>query len=561
MTTANPGEKKPDPTALREAVVRRLLALEAKDELPHWKMRAVAEAHDVHWRTVRRWMDNARAHHGTYTPAGRPRFTLTPRMHEVLAMWCGNATAAYRDLQAHPHPDDPPLPSLATFQRAVAREISPGKRAGLRGGEKARRRFDIHGQRPRGHRNKAWETDHVEASVWVNVEGTARKPWITWFIDCAHNTICGLAITPHTPSRQAILTAMRDALLRGGEHSPFGGTPERVRVDRGKDFLSTVVDKAFSAIGTTVHALPARHPEWKGSIEALNGAVKKMLFTGMPGYSEEPIPKGGKPPTDIGDLLHFHAFVAALLDWVTWWNTEHTIRDLGNRTPAQSWQNDLTPIEDINPKALHSYTLERHGTPLTINAQGVRWKKGWYIADWMHGHVGKKVELRYMPHHYRTVELYDPATGHHRGQALLSNEATRQQKRALKRAWHREAEDLTTLLKKANRRRIDRYAATSRPADPEPSDTLTSQEADQQLRELTARQEDREPYDDTPPLLPLPDPTPSWDTLTPSPPQPAHDLGLDDPESPPEGFSLPAPTSSWDTTPPPPESTDEEQQP
>ncbi|UJW28878.1 hypothetical protein L3Q67_26950 [Saccharothrix sp. AJ9571] len=52
------------------------------------------------------------------------------------------------------------------------------------------------GKQPPSFRNAAWEADHVEAPVEVDVDGRLVKPWITWFVDAAHNAICGTAVTP-----------------------------------------------------------------------------------------------------------------------------------------------------------------------------------------------------------------------------------------------------------------------------------------------------------------------------------------------------------------------------
>lgn len=57
-----------DTTSLRAAAVRRLLRLRNAERLTHYDVRTVAAAFTVHWRTVRRWMDNATTHNGTYTP-------------------------------------------------------------------------------------------------------------------------------------------------------------------------------------------------------------------------------------------------------------------------------------------------------------------------------------------------------------------------------------------------------------------------------------------------------------------------------------------------------------
>ncbi|MFJ5900880.1 hypothetical protein ACIQFZ_36970 [Streptomyces sp. NPDC093064] len=105
-----------------------------------------------------------------------------------------------------------------------------------------------------------WETDHVQAPVLVDVDGTARRAWITWFTDCATNAVTGVAITPGDPSRESVLAALRSAVLRADPYGPLGGLPEKVRVDRGKDFLSRTVTVAFDLLDVTVEDLPAYTP-------------------------------------------------------------------------------------------------------------------------------------------------------------------------------------------------------------------------------------------------------------------------------------------------------------
>lgn len=109
-----------------------------------------------------------------------------------------------------------------------------------------------------------WETDHMQAPVLIDVDGTARRPWITWFTDCATNAITGLAVTPGHPSRESVLAALRSAVGREDPFGPFGGLPEKVRVDRGKDFLSRTVTAAFTVLDVTTEDLPACTPHLNG---------------------------------------------------------------------------------------------------------------------------------------------------------------------------------------------------------------------------------------------------------------------------------------------------------
>ncbi|MEV6198220.1 Mu transposase C-terminal domain-containing protein [Streptomyces sp. NPDC051920] len=542
-------EQSPRDTSVRRAAVGRLMFLVQQNSLTTDHIKTVAEAFGVHPRSVRRWMDNAAQHNDRYTPGRRTSFTLTQEMRDAVALFCGNIAAAYRDLRKRGSLGDDPI-CYATFHRAVTTAYTPGFLAGLRGGERERRKFDVHFTRGVGHRNQAWEGDHVEASVWVNINGHRRKPWITWFIDCASDAVCGLSVSAQTPSRENILLAVRSAVLRGGNHGPFGGSPGLVRIDRGKDFLSDTVEAAFGVLGVRVVDLPPRHPELKGTVEALNNAVKTMYFPGLPGYVHAPRTSRRTKPDPDERLLTYEAFIRHLLAWVHEWNHEHRIRTRDNRTPHELWHNDLTPIYDPDPADLH-FTLETHPTPLTINSDGVHWgKKRRYLAPYMQGLGGTKVVLRYMPRQERTVELYDAKDGTYLGPAVLQNEATPQERREVRRAADREAGRLRTALDKANRQREERFEADTVPTTPRPVSDITQEQA---ADILNGHRQDAHAGETRPDLIPLPDPTATWNnTAHPAESRPGSTAPLLPP--------LPDPTDSWHPTPlpsPPEEPTDE----
>ncbi|MET7988724.1 Mu transposase C-terminal domain-containing protein [Streptomyces sp. NPDC005281] len=535
-------------TRLRRAATSRLMYLAQQNSLTTDHIKTVAETFGVHPRSVRRWMDNAAQHNDRYTPQRPASFTLTQVMRDAVALFCGNIAAAYRDLCKRGHLGDDPV-SYATFHRAVTTAYTPGFLAGLRGGEKERRKFDVHFTRDIGHRNQAWEADHVEASVWVNVNGHRRKPWITWFIDCASDAICGLSISAQTPSRENILLAIRAAVLRGGDHGPFGGSPGLVRVDRGKDFLSDTVETAFGILGVRVVDLPPRHPELKGTVEALNRAVKKMHFPGLPGFVHAPR-TSRRTKKDLDEsLLTYEAFIRSLLEWVHEWNHEHRIRTRDNRTPYELWHDDLTPIYDPDPEDL-LFTLEVHPTHLTINSDGVHWGKRLYLAPYMQGRGGDKVVLRYMPRQERTVELFDAKDGTYLGPAVLQNAANPQERSAVRNAADREAGRLRTALDKAKRQREERFEGDTVPITPRPVSDMTQEQA---AAILDGHRQDEHASEARPDLIPLPDPTNTWNnTQSPAESRP----GSTDPLLPP----LPDPTASWNPAPlptPPEEPTDE----
>ncbi|WP_347599654.1 Mu transposase C-terminal domain-containing protein [Streptomyces sp. B6B3] len=411
--------------SLRGPAVRRLLALRERGPLSTGQVRLVAECLAVSERTVWRWLAAAEKNPtAAVEPGSRTRntsrFTVTPEVRQLLALWGGNVTAVHRELTARArsdregthapendardgHTESPSrpaaggsvsgVPSLTTLRRAIRRDLTAGERAA--------RKKDVFLARPARWRNACWEGDHVRAPVLVDVDGTACRPWITWFIDCATRAVMGVAVTPHTPSRDAVLAALRAAVLREDPYGPFGGLPEQVPIDRGKDFLAKTVTAALGALKATQDDLPAYTPHLKGTVESLNRSVERMHLVALPGYVRAPAP-GKRPRKNPGRarLMDFATFTADLLGWVEWWNTEHRPVPLGGRTPLEAWQADPTPLDD-----LWALTLEDDGRVRKLTTRGIRWRGRDYAAAWMTGQAGRKIRVRWMPHHDHAIEV------------------------------------------------------------------------------------------------------------------------------------------------------------
>ncbi|MFI8871577.1 Mu transposase C-terminal domain-containing protein [Streptomyces sp. NPDC053707] len=467
--------------------MRRLLALRQEGKLTTGHVRSVADALGVRERAVWRWLAAAEKDETAAAAPGERaryygRFTVTEEVRALLGLWRGNVAAVHRELTARAvrGEGDPP-PSVPTLHRAIRRDLTPGERAGLAGGERAARKHDVFLARPRSWRNRVWETDHMQAPVLVDVDGTARRPWITWFTDCATNAITGVAVTPVHPSRESVLAALRSAVLREGPYGPFGGLPEKVRVDRGKDFLSRAVSAAFDVLDVGVEDLPAYTPHLKGTVEGLNRAVESMFLAALPGYARQPRPgrRLSRPKGEV--LLGFEDFTARLLDWTRWWNTEHRPAPLRGRTPLEAWREDPTPLRDVPAADLWTFTLEDAGTR-RLTTRGVRFRRRDYVGAWMTGQAGIQVRVRFMPHHDHRIEVYHAATGRYLGPADLADQATEEQISAVRRARAARARRLKKDLAASQR---ERYAAVTQAGAPQRLGALTTVQAGAELARAT----------------------------------------------------------------------------
>ncbi|MFJ3913821.1 Mu transposase C-terminal domain-containing protein [Streptomyces vinaceus] len=170
-------------------------------------------------------------------------------------------------------------------------------------------------------------------------------------------------------------------------------------------------------------------------MEALNGAVEEMLLVPLPGYTRRARPAQAYRPDLVEDLLPYRDLVKVLLDGVAWWNTEHRPSGLtGGRTPAQAWEAAPTPVEDVPEERLAFFALEDGGRIRKITTNEVAWRRRAYTADWIAGHVGTKVRLRYLPHFDGRIEVFSTeGWGRHLGSAYLAEAATPAQRQALSR--------------------------------------------------------------------------------------------------------------------------------
>ena len=490
----------------REAAVRRLLALDAEGRLTTEHVVLAAEGLNVSQRTMWRWVETARVS-GEAGQRPRAHFVVTDQLRERLAFWRGNVAAVHRELVEAAGSGGPPAPSRQTLQRAVERDVLRGDRAGLRRGERARRAYDVFLQRPRGHRNEMWEDDHVQAPVEVDVVGRLVKPWVTWFIDVATDTVCGTAITPGPASRESILAALRAAITLEPPYGPPGGLPGQIRIDQGKDFLSQTVGSVMAGFAVTVGPLPPYTPHLKGTVETVNGAAGQMFFAGLPRYTGAQTLTNGRPADPDAPALTFEAFAAELLGWVRWWNTEHPMPVLDGRTPLQAWLDDPTPLSPVPAGDLRLLMLEDDGRVRKITTKGLSWQGRSYVGAWMTGQVGRSVRLRWTPHHEHEVEVFDARTQQHLGAATLADQATPEQIAELLRAREQRRKQLAADLRAGEKSRRIRYAATTTAAPPQRVTAVTAAQAAAELGDADDRQMQAEAR---PLLMPLRPPAPGW---------------------------------------------------
>ena len=428
----------------RAAAVERLLALRAAGSLTSGHVRLAAEGLGVDERTVRRWI-----HPATGTPGpgrrGVPGYVLSSADREAFAYFRGSVAAVHRaraavvagaaaaagvavpDFMVTGWAGAPPV-SVSTLERAFTAQLTPAERAMWREGENARRAADVYLRRPRTARNQVWELDHKQLPVLVlPPRGPAVCPWLTTVIDDSTRVVAGWAImlTPHAGT---VLTALRMALTHDETRGPFGAVPAMVRIDRGLDFAAEAVRDALSALCVDPHRLPGYTPHRKGKVERIHRTIEQTLLCGLPGYTKGPRDAAGRlhgPLSDaVGDRvaageddvrqataggvgvgpMRIELFAQRFAAWVGWYNSERPHDGLDGVTPLQAWQADPTALERIGADRLRHLLMA--GVERTIGKDGVRFNGLAYVAPALQGRGGQSVQVRYMPHDDRSIEVY-----------------------------------------------------------------------------------------------------------------------------------------------------------
>jgi putative transposase len=212
-------------------------------------------------RSVWRWLAA-----GEYGPGKRSGWRMTPEAVEAFYRCGGRPTAAWRLLQD----EGAEVPSRTVFCDALKRDVSPAERAYARHGEDGRRRYSVYRRWEPQARNEVWEADHDKLEISaLPLRGTRLvRPWLTVIEDGFSRLVMGWALSLY-PMTAEVLVAIREAIVIDEERGPWGGLPELIRFDSGREFLATVVKRAAGELGCA--ALPAApySPHQKGKVERL----------------------------------------------------------------------------------------------------------------------------------------------------------------------------------------------------------------------------------------------------------------------------------------------------
>jgi len=379
----------------KQAVVARLRALQGSGKPITEVVRFAAASLGVDTRTVWRWIADG--------PPGKPGPTawqVTDQAVRALYTAHGRPTIARRLLVD----EGAEVPSQSTFCRAVREQLSRAELAYMAAGDDGRRRYSVYRRWEPEDRNDIWEADHAQLDILVSVPRWCDpiRPWLTVLIDGYSRVIMGTVLSVQ-PTTAEVLTAIREGIMIDEARGPWGGIPDLIRFDGGKEFLSEAVSRAAARLGFAGLPTPPYSPHLKGKVERLHRTIGEGLIASLPHYLHGPRTKSGKLFAQP-EKLTIAELQAAVRNFVDDYNTGHKHRSLRGLTPAEKWDSSHRVLEILPAEQLRWMLLS--DTTRIINGDGIHFETKIFIAPEIIGMGGERVEVRYMPYDLRSVEVF-----------------------------------------------------------------------------------------------------------------------------------------------------------
>lgn len=418
-------------------------------------------------RTVWRWINDASG-----GEARKPRgYRLTERDVELFYALRGNVAAVWREA----HRDTGGV-SRQTLQRAFQEQMSNQERAYAVSGSDGQRRYTLSLRWEPEYRNALWEADHKEIPVEV-LPPRGRKlirPWVTLFVDAKTRGVMGYAVN-EIQTAADVHAALRQAIEVVPERGPFGGKPDAICWDNGKEFLAGSVTDVAARLG--IMPLPADpyQPQQKGKIERFNRTLEESFLAHLPGY------QNGARRADgtlygTGERLSMESFVALLEEFVREYNCERVHSSLDGRTPEQAWLEDSTELHLIAPERLRWLTLAR--ATCKVQKDGIHHAKQRFLAPELTSMVGEEVEIYFMPHDGRLVEVFRDEQ--HLCTAVPQDQLSEEQLNDLLARREAERRRAANTRRRVSRNTRVRYAPSTGPGPVEVSNAVSAEDARRQ---------------------------------------------------------------------------------
>lgn len=225
------------------------------------------------------------------------------------------------------------------------------------------------------------------------------RPFLTLVVDSASRLVMTGLFSYDEPDRFTVAAAIREAMLTN-EHKLFGGVPNEIWIDNGKDLIARHAYQLADGLGIKLVAGPPHAPEIRGIVERLHETLDTRLWSTLPGYVGRNVvernPKA-KAELTISQLdEQFRAFIDRY---------HHEVHSETHQTPLKFWQQHATPIPVDEPLLRLLDMLLKEPATRRVHKDGIKYAAERYWHPELSVLVGEDVLVRAAPHYTAPDEI------------------------------------------------------------------------------------------------------------------------------------------------------------
>lgn len=268
-----------------------------------------------------------------------------------------------------------------------------------------------------------WQIDHkaplhllvrdLRAPSHRQLSGEVR-PYLTLVMDSASRLVMAGLFSYDPPDRFLVAAAIRAAMLMS-EAKPFGGVPDEIWVDNGKDLIARHVQQLVRGLGAILEPGPPHQPQIRGIVERFHETLDTRLWATLPGYvganvvERNPQAKAELTLAEVDQ--HFRAFVERY---------HQEIHSITGETPLHFWQEHMagSPVDERLLDVLLKEAAQRR-----VLKEGIKYGGRVYWHADLATLVGEDVLVRAAPSYMAPDELEIYCEGQWRCTALALDSA------------------------------------------------------------------------------------------------------------------------------------------
>ena len=291
------------------------------------------------------------------------------------------------------------------------------------------------------------EIDHTQIDVlakdmrpekYQSKSGEIR-PWLTLALERRSRLIMAAIFSYDRPDQYTVAAAIREAILTSDD-KPYGGIPDIILVDNGKELLSHHIQHITQGLHIILRPCIRHQPQQKGKVERMFGTLNTRVWSDQPGYVDSNVQK--RNPHARAELT-IAQLEEKLRAFIAQYNNEvHS--QLKGHTPLEYW-NERCFAEPIDERDLDP--LLKKSKLCKVIKPGIKYRGRLYWHRALGGYVGKYVFVRAVPSYAAPddIEVFDRddwicpafAIDSEVGKAVTAEDVRAAQREQREQAWDR----------------------------------------------------------------------------------------------------------------------------